>query len=224
MTRLFSHAQAARFYDLLGAGLDTQAFYETAALHDLVAHLQLARCQSVAEFGIGTGRLAVELLSAHVPAKAIYFGLDVSATMVCLAKSRLRPFGVRADVRQSDGTLRIDAADGTFDRFISTYVFDLLSDDDIRAVVKEARRVLRPDGLLGLASLTDGLSRLSRLVSTAWRGLHCISPWLVGGCRPIVLRDFLSNTEWRVEYRNIIVRFGVPSEVVVASPVFRAPN
>ena len=34
-TRLFSHHEAARFYDLLGAALDTQAFYETAALHDL---------------------------------------------------------------------------------------------------------------------------------------------------------------------------------------------
>lgn len=219
MTRLFSHAQAARYYDLLGAGLDTQAFYETAALHDLVAHLQLARCQSVVEFGIGTGRLAEELLRAHIPADAIYVGLDVSATMVRLAKSRLRPFAVRAEVRQSDGTPRIDAQDGTFDRFISTYVFDLLSDDDIRAVLREARRVLTPDGLIGLVSLTDGSSPLSRFVSTTWRRLHRISPLLVGGCRPIALHGFLSNMEWRIEYQSIVVRFGVPSEVVVA----RAP-
>jgi ubiquinone/menaquinone biosynthesis C-methylase UbiE len=224
MTRVFSHAQAARFYDFLGAGLDSQAFYESAALHELVAQLHLARCRSIIEFGIGTGRLAEELLRAHVPANTTYFGLDVSATMVRLAKNRLQPFGGRAEVRQSDATSHIALEGGTFDRFISTYVFDLLSDDDIRAVVKEARRVLKPDGLLGLVSLTDGPSPLSRLVSTPWRGLHCISPWLVGGCRPIVLRDFLSNTEWRVEYRNIIVRFGVPSEVVVASPDFRAPD
>ena len=81
MTQLFSHAQAARFYDLLGAGLDAQAFYETVALHELVAHLQLARCQSIVEFGIGTGRLAAELLSVHIPADAIYVGLDVSTIM-----------------------------------------------------------------------------------------------------------------------------------------------
>jgi ubiquinone/menaquinone biosynthesis C-methylase UbiE len=224
MTWLFSHAQAARFYDLLGAALDTQAFYEIAAVHDLLAHLQLARCQSVVEFGIGTGRLAAELLSAHLPADAIYFGLDVSATMVRLAKRRLRPFAARAEARQSDGTARINAVDGTFDRFISTYVFDLLSNDDIQAVLTEARRVLKPDGLLGLVSLTDGSSPLSRFVSTTWRGLHRISPWLVGGCRPIALHGFLSNMEWRIEYRNIIVRFGVPSEIVVARPRFRPPN
>jgi ubiquinone/menaquinone biosynthesis C-methylase UbiE len=218
MARLFSHAQAARFYDLLGAGLDTQAFYETAALHDLVAHLQLARCQTVVEFGIGTGRLAAELLSAHLPPDATYLGLDVSTTMVRLATSRLRQFGERANVVRTDGTAHIDAADGTFDRFVSAYVFDLLSDDDTRAVVNEARRVLRPDGLLGLVSLTDGPSLHSRLVTMTWRGLHSISPWLVGGCRPITLRSFFSNAQWRVQYRNIIVRFGMPSEVIVARP------
>src|SRR5215470_5754952 len=224
MTRIFSHAQAARFYDLLGAGLDTQAFYETAALQELVAHLEPATCRSLIEFGTGTGRLAAELLTEHLSPDATYLGLDVSATMVGLAKRRLQPFGERADVVQTDGTARFDAADGTFDRFISTYVFDLLSDDDTRAAVNEARRVLKPDGLLGLVSLTDGPRRLSRLVTMAWRGLHRISPWLAGGCRPVVLRGFLSNTEWRIEYRNIIVRFGVPSEVIVARPLLRAPN
>ena len=39
MTRLPSHSQAARFYDLLGAGLDTQPVYEAAVVRDLVAHL-----------------------------------------------------------------------------------------------------------------------------------------------------------------------------------------
>ncbi len=218
-TRLLSHDQAARFYDALGAGLDTQAFYEAAALQDLVAHLGLETCRSVVEFGFGTGRLAAELLSAHLPSNATYLGLDVSAAMVRLAKSRLRPFGARAEVRQSDGTARIDAVDGTFDRFISTYVFDLLSDDEIKAVLSEAHRVLRPDGLLGLASLTNGPNPISRVVSTMWRGLHRISPWLVGGCRPLTLRTLISNAQWRIVYTNIVVRFGVPSELVVARPL-----
>lgn len=219
MTRLLSHAQAARFYDLLGAGQDTQTFYEAAAVRYLIAHLELATCHSVIEFGFGTGRLAVDLLREHLPADATYFGLDVSATMVRLAKDRLRPFAARAGVRQSDGTPRIDAEDDTFDRFISTYVFDLLSDDDVRAMLTEARRVLKPGGLLGLVSLTDGLGPLSRLVSTTWRGLHRISPWLVGGCRPISFQRHLSGAEWHIEHRQVIVQFGISSEVVVARAV-----
>lgn len=218
MTRLLSHSQAARFYDLLGARLDTQAFYEAEALHDLVAHLELERCRSVVEFGFGTGRLAADLFSAHLPPNATYFGLDVSATMVDLAKSRLRPFGRRVEVRQSAGEPYIDAADGTFDRFICTYVFDLLPDDDIRAVLTEARRILTSDGLIGIVSLTNGPRPLSRFVSTMWRGLHLLSPWLVGGCRPISIRTFVSNRQWRISYANIVVRFGIPSEIVVARP------
>lgn len=216
MTRLFSHAQAARFYDLLGRGQDTQVFYETAALQDLISHLELATSRSVVEFGFGTGRLAAELLSTYLPANGTYFGFDVSATMVRLARGRLQSFATRAEVRQSDGTPHIDAKDNTFDRFISTYTLDLLSDDDIRSVLGEARRVLKPGGLLGLVSLTDGVTPLSRLVSTTWRGLHHISPWLVGGCRPIALHRYLSSDKWRIEHRKVIVRFGVPSEIVVA--------
>jgi hypothetical protein len=73
-TRLLSHSQAARFYDLLGTGLDAQAFYEAAALRDLVAHLELSTCLSVIEFGFGTGRLATELLRVDLPPDATYFG------------------------------------------------------------------------------------------------------------------------------------------------------
>jgi ubiquinone/menaquinone biosynthesis C-methylase UbiE len=217
--RFLSHGEAARFYDLLGAGLDTQAFYETAALDDLIAHLELESCQSVLEFGCGTGRLAAELFEKHLPPDAAYLGLDVSATMVRLARARLAAFGGRAEIRLSDGAPHIEAADADFDRFISTYVLDLLSDDDIRAVLKEAQRVLRSDGLLGLVSLTTGPRPISRMVSTAWRGLHHLSPWLVGGCRPITIRSFVSDAEWQITHANIVVRFGIPSEILVAKPV-----
>ena len=44
-TRLFSHDEAARFYDMPGAGLDTQTFYESAARRDLIAHLKPAACR-----------------------------------------------------------------------------------------------------------------------------------------------------------------------------------
>ena len=60
--------------------------------------------------------------------------------MVGLAKGRLGRFGGRAEVRQTDGAPRINAADGAFDRFISTYRIDLLSDDEIGAMLDEARR------------------------------------------------------------------------------------
>jgi ubiquinone/menaquinone biosynthesis C-methylase UbiE len=219
VTRFLSHSQAARFYDVLGARLDTQAFYEDAVLHELVGHLDLNVCQAVVEFGCGTGRLAAELLEMRLSSEATYLGLDVSGTLIDLTKRRLDRWGGRAAVRQCNGAPAIDAADGAFDRFSCTYVLDLLPDVEIRAVLDEAHRVLKSDGLIGLASLTNGPTLISGLVSTMWRGLHHLSPWLLGGCRPIAIRPFLSNSGWRVAYANIVVRFGIASEMVVAKPV-----
>ena len=218
-TRLLSHDQAARFYDTLGAALDTQAFYEDAALRELVAHLKMEDCRAILEFGCGTGRVAAELFESNLSTQATYLGMDVSRTMVALATTRLERWSARAVVQQCDGDPRIDAKNGCFDRFICTYVLDLLSDSDIRAILGEAHRVLAPDGLLGLASLTNGPTPASRFISTTWRGLHAISPWLVGGCRPIVIERFLPRSEWVIEYVHVVTRFGVPTEIIVAKLV-----
>jgi ubiquinone/menaquinone biosynthesis C-methylase UbiE len=218
-TRLLSHEQAARFYDRLGAGLDTQALYEGAALRELIAHLKMKDCRAVVEFGCGTGRLAAELFESSLPPGTTYLGLDVSSAMVALARLRLQRWSGRAVIHRSDGEPSIDAPDASFDRFICTFVLDLLSEDDIRAVLGEARRVLTPDGLLGLASLTNGRTPASRLISRIWRRLHAASPWLVGGCRPIVIERFLARSQWMIEYASVVSRFGVPSEIVVAKPI-----
>jgi hypothetical protein len=48
-------------------------------------------------------------------------------------------------------------------------------------------------------------------------GLHAVSPRLVGGCRAIDLRAFLSSDRWRLVHRQVVSKWGIPSEVVVAA-------
>ena len=144
--------------------------------------------------------------------------------MVTLATTRLERWSGRAVVQQCDGEPHIEAAPGSFDRFICTYVLDLLSENDIRAILGDVHRILAPDGLLGLASLTNGPTPASWLISTTWRSLHTISPWLVGGCRPIVIERFLPQSEWVIEYAHVVTRFGVPTEIVVAKPAPRTSS
>ncbi len=210
-----SHDEARRFYDRFGARQDRQGFYENPALADLVAHLDLGEATALAEFGCGTGRLAADLLARHLPADARYLGIDISATMVGLARARLARFGDRARVERSAGPAVLDAADASFDRFVVTYVLDLLSDDDARAVVAEARRLLVPGGLLGLVGLTHGFTPASRVVEGLWRAAYRISPRLVGGCRPIDLTAPLGR-DWQITHHRRLSAFGVPSEVLVA--------
>jgi ubiquinone/menaquinone biosynthesis C-methylase UbiE len=171
----------------------------------------------VFELGCGTGRVARALLAERLPSEAEYAGVDLSPEMVRLARERLAPFAERARVRLTDGSLPLPEPDGWADRFLSTYVLDLLSGDEIRAVLSEARRVLRPGGLLCLVSLTRGVNPLSRAVVTVWGALHALSPRLVGGCRPLDLEDFVREQDgWKTRHRERLAAFGVPSEVLVA--------
>jgi ubiquinone/menaquinone biosynthesis C-methylase UbiE len=214
--RTLSHEEARRFYDRFGARQDAQAFYEAPALARLLAHLALGRASAVVEFGCGTGRLAAELLADHLPPACRYLGLDQSQTMVELARERVGRFGGRAEIRRTDGAPRIDAEAGAFDRFVSSYVFDLLAEAEIRALLAEARRVLAPGGLLGVASLTHGERGLPHATSWLWERVHRLRPALVGGCRPIALAPLLAAGDWTLRHRSVVAPFTIPSEILVA--------
>jgi ubiquinone/menaquinone biosynthesis C-methylase UbiE len=215
--RMLTHQQAKAFYDRLGSKQDLQAFYELPATNNLIAHAAFEETQSVFECGCGTGAFAECLLSRHLPPQARYLAVDSSATMVRLARARLARFGARVRVRQTDGSLRFDEVSGSFERFVSNYVLDLLSCSDLAQLLAEAHRLLVAEGRLCLVSLTRGSTPLSRLVTWSWTRVHALEPRLVGGCRPVELRDCMPPTGFHIDYARVITRFGVPSEVVVAS-------
>ena len=215
--RMLTHQQATSFYNRLGAKQDWQAFFEAPATRDLMAHASFETAQSVFEFGCGTGAFAEQVLAHHLPQEATYLAVDSSATMVRLAQSRLERFGARVTVRQTDGSLQFTEGSGAFDHFVSTYVLDLLCVSDIAQLLAEAHRLLVAEGCLCLVSLTRGSTPTSRLITWIWARLHARSPWLVGGCRPLELRDGLREAGFHLDYAQVLSRFGIPSEVVVAS-------
>jgi ubiquinone/menaquinone biosynthesis C-methylase UbiE len=204
------------FYDRFGKRQDAQSFYEDPALDDLVAHARFAEAARVFEFGCGTGRFAARILAADLPVSATYMGCDLSVTMMNLAIQRLAPYAERARVCQSDGTTKWPLADNSADRVISTYVLDLLPDADIGELLREAHRVLSVGGKLCLVSLTTGTTLPSRVVSAIRMSMFRLRPSLVGGCRPIHLRQCLNAGCWELEHEKVVSAFGVASEVSVA--------
>ena len=69
--------------------------------------------------------------------------------MVDLARQRLRARG-RARVLLADGASGLPFEAGSFDHVLSTYVLDLLSPSDVRAVLAKAHRVLADGGRVAL--------------------------------------------------------------------------
>jgi ubiquinone/menaquinone biosynthesis C-methylase UbiE len=216
MDRYLSPAEAKRFYDRLGSRQDWQGFFENPAINELIAHAAFDSAHSVFEFGCGTGALAARLLQ-HLPADARYVGRDISGTMVSLAQERLKPWLERARVDQSDGTPRIPEADRSIDRFVSTYVFDLLAPGFIHRLLSEAHRLLVPGGKLCLVSMTFGASPFSRAVCWGWERLWGLRPGIVGGCHPIELSEYLQSEWWKPDHKTKVNSWGVTSEVLVAS-------
>ena len=144
----------------------------------------------------------------------MYWGCDVSSTMIELSQERLLPFGSQVMLWKSPGGTSLSLEDESCDRFVSNYVLDILSYDEIRAVITEARRVLEPGGLLCLTGLTHGKGFSSKLWTAFWKVRFGLNPKWVGGCRPVAIFDFLA--EWDVLHRNVVAARGISSEVIVA--------
>ncbi len=213
--KMLSYQEAKTYYDAFGKKQDKQ-FYEKAALKKLLHHGVFQKAENIIEFGCGTGKVAHTILLEYASEKTHYTGLDISQTMIDLTRKRLSEFAERVKVYRTDGAPIIPEKDESFDRFVSTYVFDLLNEDDIKEGLKEAHRILKSDGYLCLSGLTHGISVLSRLVEKLVRSLHQLNPSIVGGCRPIHLIQYLAKEQWEIIHNSVILSFGVPSEVVIA--------
>ena len=162
--------EARRFYDRFGRLQDVQVLYEGRALRWLEEAGRFEAARAVFEFGCGTGAFARRLLERRLPEDARYVGVDVSETMVRIARRRLRPWRERAEVRLVSGELPLEEPGGAYDRFVSNYVLDLLAEHEISGALSEAHRILRPDGLLCLASLTYGATSAARAeTGSGWR-------------------------------------------------------
>jgi ubiquinone/menaquinone biosynthesis C-methylase UbiE len=222
--RTLTAEEARAFYDRFGAKQDSQAFYEATALNELIANGHFRSARSVFEFGCGTGRFAFELLQHQLPTDSVYHGVDISSTMVEIARARLAPFAARATASLAGAQPIIPLADASVDRVVATYVLDLLPDPAVRQVLAEAERVLRSGGMLCVAGITHGVDPLSRVVMGAWQWLFARNPMWVGGCRPTNLTDHLRGAQWRICFHDVVVAWGVASEVLVASPMAESPR
>lgn len=215
---MLSHQDARRVYDRIGSFQDSQAFYEDRATELLLRQGDFGSAGAVFEFGCGTGRFARHLFEDFLSPSATYRGVDVSPRMVHLAQQRLAPYSKRAEVILTEGGAPSGEPPASCDRFVSSYVFDLLSEEDIRSVLGDARRMLCPGGSLCLVSLSTGTGPFSRAVSGAWSWIQAHRPSVVGGCRPLDLPPLLPESHWDIRFHQKVVAFAITSEVLVAQP------
>lgn len=203
---------ARRYYDRLGSRHDWAELYEGHAKERALALLRLAPGLTVLNAGVGTGTDHRRIVAAVRPGGTA-MAVDLSAVMLEITRRRTGCAAVRADVR------RLPFRVASFDRLLCAYVLDLLPARDLPCVLREFRRVLKPDGLMALVSLTEGTSPSSRLLIRGWTALYRRRPLWLGGCRPLRLAALVARHDFDVVADETVVRLAVPSQIVTATPV-----
>jgi len=224
------------YYDTLGWGLELIRLFEDPVTDVMVDLCDIQPDHRVFELGHGTGFLAERLLrNKQIAGKSGggYNGVDISPTMHDIVTKRLADY-----IR--NGTARLSLLPGdsqsfkkeilgivggsTVDRFISSYVIDLLSDEDIQEYIDGAVALLKPGGKCCLTSIThprgEGASVAQRLFMGMWELVYKYTPF-AGGCRPVDLHEILSadrhNEVFKVEHHHIVTVYGLVSEVIVVN-------
>lgn len=197
-------------YDRLGVRQDDQGWYEDKALQDLLRHGGFETAKRVVEVGCGTGRFAEMLLKGRLAPDAQFVGVDISRTMVDLARARLETWADRVEIRLTEGEFDLPQADIV----IATYVLDLMAEEEIADFLAAAHAALNPGGVLCLAALTSKRGPLNRL----WSFLYRLAPRWFGGCRPLDLSGHLPRRQWRITHHAFVSSYGLASEALIAKP------
>ncbi len=140
MTALHEAEVRARF-DLLQQRFQRAVAPDDVRLGALLGCLGALEGRRILDLGCGKGRFARHLTAAG----AEVVGLDLSAAMLAGAEGLDR---VRGSAR------RLPFADAAFDAVVTVEVFEHLA--AIEQVLREARRVLRPGGVLAIVDKNAG--------------------------------------------------------------------
>jgi SAM-dependent methyltransferase len=134
------------------------------------AVLRTGRKPKVLDLGCGTGELASVFLKAGYS----YTGIDIAPERIAYARKTYRKG--RFHVMDA-GALRYP--DGYFDQILVTGVLHHLSDEEVRRIVSEIRRVLRPEGralVMEDIALRGSMNLLGALVHLADAGAYIRRP------------------------------------------------
>lgn len=194
------------FYDWI------MGFYERPSNRDALEGPILERTRKIVDAGVGTGYLLSQLIKVTNEKQEI-IAVDLSEQMLKNSQKYLKKKNLldsRITFEKAD-CQNLPWSDNTFDLYLSSYLFDLLPEAELRKTIQEMERVLCPDGYAILITMTTELDGASWLMKPFYRimneiyslGYHkgrwnWIWKFLFAGyaphCRPITLGRYLRES------------------------------
>jgi ubiquinone/menaquinone biosynthesis C-methylase UbiE len=206
-----SQTEIAGIYDSLSKIYDIWGnLTESRARNRALELAEIKNGQNILEVAVGTGLAFYEIVKRN--SEGTNIGVDISEGMLKRAKERLRKLsGVNYELKIGNA-FRLEEEDEHFDVLINNYMFDLISFDQMDAVLKEFKRVLKKKGKLVIVNMTAGENFGSEIYDFLYR----LSPKMMGGCRGIRLTKKLQEHGFDVKLREYYQQFLFPSEVILA--------
>jgi ubiquinone/menaquinone biosynthesis C-methylase UbiE len=209
-----SKEEAKRFYDRISRVYDylTGAF-ERKYAEMAVERLSVEEGETVLEIGFGPGH-CLKRIAESVGQRGKVYGVDISSGMLEVTRKRLDKAQLMDRVELYCGdAASLPYGDKTFDAAFMSFTLELFDTPEIPGLLEEVKRVLKPSGRIGVASMSkeNGESLLLRLYEWA----HRKWPKYVD-CRPIYLEQSLRGAGYEIRRKEKVKLFGLPGEIVVA--------
>ena len=204
-----SKNQARRYYDRISQFYETLTSSEGGIILQGIKLLAVGPGERMLEIGCGPGT-GLKLLAETTPGIEVLVGLDLSRKM--LLQSQRKQMSPHSHLIQGDGA-HLPLPRDTFDALFSAFTLELFSQEEIHVVLDECRRVLKPNGRLGVVSLAGSPRTLSvRLYELA----HRLFPVAVD-CRPIPLVDLLEENGFCIQTAEKSLNWGLPVILTVST-------
>lgn len=176
---------------------------------------QIQANEKVLEVAVGPGMTLLEIIKQVEPENTV-FGVDISSEMLKMTQERLLNAGyTNFSLREADAR-RLDFEDKTFDLIYNGYMLDLIPLNDMKLVLREFYRILKPGGrmvLLNMSKPDENPTLREKLFGIL---PPILSLYIAGGCRPVLMASYATE----IGFRNVTREFvdGVaPSEIVIGT-------
>jgi len=209
-----SKEEAKKFYDRISKFEHyVSVVFERKYAEMALEQLSIQEGGTVLEIGFGSGQ-SLKCIAQLVGKTGKVYGIDISSGMLEVTRRRLEKARLieRVELHCGDA-MGLPYGDNTFDAAFMAFTLELFDTPEIPKVLEEVRRVIRPEGRLGLVSMSkeDGNSAILRLYEWA----HKKWPKYVD-CRPIYVERSLINAGYKIQSKQKARLMGLPLEIIVA--------
>ena len=175
--------------------------------------MDTSEAENVLEIGFGSG-YCLKRIAESVGQRGKAYGIDISSGMLEVTKRRLENTGLVGRVELCCGdAARLLYEDNPFDATFTSFTLELFNTLEIPNILEEVKRVLKPKGRLGIASMTKENEQSALVKLYEWA--HKRWPIYVD-CRPIYLEQSLIDARYEVRSKEKVKLFVLPLEIIIA--------